>query len=80
LLREESFDSLPPRQSILDVRRISSVLKAYIIYYKYKCPGEKKPGAVKQYRLYANSLEEARSLASQQGNYKDVEILRVKPA
>ena len=56
------------------------MLKAYIIYYRYKCPGDKKPGAIKQFRLYANSLEEARSLAARQANYPDIEILRIQPA
>jgi len=56
------------------------MLKPYIVYFKYRCPGDKKPGAVKQYRVYANSLEEARSLASQQANYPDIEVVRVKSA
>lgn len=72
--------SLRPTLADVGNRENINVLKAYIVYFKYKCPGDKKPGAVKQYRLYANSLEEARSLASQQGNYQDIEILRIKPA
>ncbi len=51
----------------------------YIVYYRYKCPGDKKPGAVKQFRLYAGSYEEARRLVARQGVYPDIEVLRVKP-
>ena len=57
-----------------------AMLKPYIIYYKYKCPGEKKPGAVKQFRIYANTREEAHRLAVRQANYPDIEVLRVKVA
>jgi hypothetical protein len=56
------------------------MLKPYIVYYKYKASGEKKPGAVKQFRIYATNLAEARNLASKQGNYPDIEVLSVKPA
>ena len=56
------------------------MLEPYIVYYKFKCPGDKKPGAVKQYRIYAESAEDARRLAIQQANYPDVEVLNVKRA
>lgn len=56
------------------------MLKPYIVYYKYKCPGDKKPGAVKQHRIFAESEDDARRLAKQQANYPDVEVLKVKPA
>jgi len=56
------------------------MLKPYIIYYKYKGPGDKKPGAVKQFRIYANNLPEARRLVARQANYPDIEILNIKPA
>ncbi len=56
------------------------MLKAYIVYYKYKQPGDKKPGAVKQFRIYATNAEEARRLAAQQANYPDIEVLKIKPA
>ena len=56
------------------------MLKPYIVYYKYKCPGDKKPGAIKQYRIYANHLEEARHLSVQHSNYPDIEIIKVKRA
>jgi len=53
------------------------MLKSYIIYYKYQNPGDKKPGPVRQFRVYANSYDEARTLATQQGNYPNMEVLRV---
>lgn len=54
------------------------MLKPFVVYFKYKCPGDKKPGAVKQYRLYATSVEEARRLVAQHANYPDVKIMRVE--
>jgi len=56
------------------------MMKPYIVYFKYKCPGDKKAGAVKQYRIYANSFEEARRLVTQHGSYPDIEVLNIKPA
>lgn len=56
------------------------MLQAYIVYFKYKAPGDKKPGAVKQFRVYASTFEEARRLATEQGNYPDIEILSIKRA
>ncbi len=56
------------------------MLRPYIVYYKYKIPTEKTQGAVKQYRVYATSLEEARRLASRHANYPHVEVLNVKAA
>ncbi len=49
----------------------------YIIYFKYKQAGDKKPGAVKQFRIYANNVEEARQLATQYANYPDINVLRI---
>lgn len=54
------------------------MMRPYIIYYQYKQPGDKKPGGVKQFRIYANSLDEARRLATQYANYPDIEVLRIK--
>ena len=53
------------------------MLTAYIVYYTYKGSGAKKPGAVKQFRLYASSLDEARRLAHRQANYPDVEVINI---
>ena len=56
------------------------MLKAYIVSFKYKPPGDKKPGAIKQYRLYANNAEEARRLVTLQATYPDIEVLKINPA
>ena len=38
--------------------RIESIMEAYIIVFKYKREGEKKPGPVRQFRIYAGDLDE----------------------
>ena len=39
------------------------MLRAYVIHFKYQNPGDKAPGPVRQFRIYADSLDEARRLA-----------------
>ena len=39
--------------------------RAYIVYFKYKIPSEKAQGPVRQFRIYAASLEEARRMLDQ---------------
>ncbi len=56
------------------------MLRPYIVYFRYKSPGDKKPGAVKQFRIYAHNFEEARRLVTDQANYPDIEIMKVKLA
>lgn len=55
------------------------MLRPYCVSFKYKQPGDKKPGAVKQYRIYANDAEEARRLVAQQATYPNIEVLSIKP-
>ena len=55
-------------------------MKPYIIYFKYKVPGDKAGPAVKQFRLYATSVEEARRLASNYANYPNIDIIEIRPA
>ncbi|MCH7924008.1 MAG: hypothetical protein IIC51_00600 [Planctomycetes bacterium] len=55
-------------------------MTAYIVYFKYKQTGDKKPGPVKQFRIYASSIEEARQLATQYANYPDIDVLRIAVA
>ena len=64
--------------SALQEDRPDVMLRPYIVYYKYRCPGDKKPGAVKQFRIYANSFDEARQLVSEQSVYPDIEVLDLK--
>lgn len=56
------------------------MLKPYIIYYKFKIPGEKAAAAMKQYRVYAASLDEARRQAKDYANYPNIEIVEIRPA
>jgi len=56
------------------------MLNLYIVYFRYKIPTEKGPGPVRQYRLYAGNLDEARRLAVDYGNYPNLEILSIRPA
>lgn len=54
------------------------MLKTYIIYYQYHIPGEKKPGPVRQFRVFASSIAEAKRLAAEQANYPNIAVLSVK--
>jgi len=52
----------------------------YIIWYRYKKPGDKALGPVVQHRVYANDLHQAWELARSYANYNGVEIVDVVPA
>lgn len=54
------------------------MLRMYIVYYQYQIPGEKKPGPVRQFRVYASSLSEAKRLAAEQANYPNLQVLRIE--
>ncbi|MGB0715099.1 MAG: hypothetical protein ACPGXK_04425 [Phycisphaerae bacterium] len=56
------------------------MLKTYIVYFKYKQPGDKKHGPVRHHRVYANSLEDARRQVELMANYPDLEILEIRSA
>lgn len=56
------------------------MLKPYIIYFKYKIPGEKAAAAVKQFRIYAANLDEACRLAKDYANYPNIDIVEIKSA
>jgi len=49
----------------------------FTVYFKFKNPGDKKPGPVKQFRIYASNLEEARQLVTQYATYPDIEVIRI---
>ena len=55
------------------------IMEAFIILYKYKRDGEKKPGPVRQFRIYAEDLEAARRQAERHANYPTIEVLDVHP-
>ena len=54
------------------------VLKPYIIYYKYKCPGDKKPGPITHQKIQADTIDQARQFAERQANYPGMEIVRLE--
>lgn len=56
------------------------MLKPYIVYFKYKIVGEKAAPPVRQFRIYASNLDEARRLASGYANYPNIEVVNIKPA
>ena len=56
------------------------MLRPYIVYYKFRIPGDKTLGAVKQFRIYADSVDEARRMATRHANYPNIEVLNVKAA
>jgi hypothetical protein len=56
------------------------MLRPYIVYSRYKCPGDEKPGAVRQFQIHANNLEDARRLVAEYANFPDIGILAVKLA
>ncbi len=56
------------------------MLKTYIVYFRYKNPGDKEPGPVRQFRIYANSADEARHLATRYANYPNIQIINIHAA
>ncbi len=56
------------------------MLQTFIILYRYKARGEKKPGPVRQFRIYAQDFSEARREATRYANYPDVEIIDIQVA
>ena len=56
------------------------MLQPYIIYFRYKIPGEKAAAAVKQFRIYAAGIDEARRLAKDYANYPNIDIVEIKSA
>lgn len=52
----------------------------YIILYRYQAEGEKKPGPVRQFRIYADSYEDAQRQAERYANYPNIEVLEIQPA
>ncbi|MCK6485357.1 MAG: hypothetical protein HUU22_02870 [Phycisphaerae bacterium] len=55
-------------------------MKAFIVIFRFKKPGDKAAGPVQQYRIYARDLREAWDLARQQGGYPGIELLNVVEA
>ncbi len=55
-------------------------MHVYAVYYRYKLPGDKAPGigAVKLFRLYATSLDEAKEIVKRQANYPYIDVISTK--
>lgn len=53
-------------------------MKMFIILFRYQIEGEKKPGPVRQFRIYARDIAEAQHEAKRYGNYPNLQILDVK--
>ncbi|MEK6798366.1 MAG: hypothetical protein AABZ12_05345 [Planctomycetota bacterium] len=54
--------------------------KPYIVYYRYKVASEKTQGSVRQFRVYASDMDDARRQATQYANYPNVHVVRIKSA
>ncbi len=59
---------------------LPTMLQTYIVLYRYKAKGEKKPGPVRQFRIYAQDFDEARREANRYANYPDIEIVEIQAA
>jgi hypothetical protein len=59
---------------------MTATMKVYYVYFRYKPPGEKKPGPVRHFRVYARNEDEARKFAAEQARYPDLEVIEVKEA
>ncbi len=51
----------------------------FIVLFRYKKPGDKAPGPVVQYRIYARDLTDAWAQAERYATYQGVEIVDVVP-
>lgn len=52
--------------------------KRFTVSFRYTKPGEKKPGPVQRYVLYAADLKEAEELVRQYATYPNLEILSIR--
>ena len=50
----------------------------YTISFRYTKPGEKKPGPIQRYVIYAVGLEEATAEAERYANYPNIQVLGVR--
>ncbi len=54
--------------------------KRYTISFRYTKRGERKPGPVQRFVIYAGSLAEAKEQTKRYANYPNVQIISVKEA
>ena len=57
---------------------IEPMLKTYIVLFKFKNPGDKAFGPVRQFRINANNLDEAKRLTAQYSRYPNIEIVQIR--
>ncbi len=51
--------------------------ETYVVVYKYKQEGDKKHGPIRQFRICAADLEEAKREAQRYANYPNIEVIDV---
>ena len=52
-------------------------MRRFTVLFRFTKPGEKKPGPVQRYVLFANSMEESLELLRRQATYPNLEIISV---
>ncbi len=50
----------------------------YTISFRYTKPGEKKPGPIQRYVIFAGNLDEAQEQTKRYANYPDIQVVSVK--
>ena len=63
-----------------DIAEGGKLLKIFIVYYRHKNPGDKGPGPVRQFRINASNLDEAKRMVTRYANYPNIEVVSVRPA
>lgn len=53
-------------------------MRMFIVYYRYTNPGDKKPGPVRQFRIFAVDASEAQRMLNQYANYPNLEVVSIK--
>jgi len=53
------------------------MLKRYTITFRFTKRGEKKPGPVQRFVIYAEDSEDARNQVVRYANYPDIEVIDV---
>lgn len=50
----------------------------FTVSFRFTKPGDKKPGPVQRYVIYASTLEEAEEVLKRQATYPNLEVLDIK--
>ncbi len=54
------------------------MLKRFTISFRYTKPGEKKPGPIQRYVIYAEDLEQAQNQTQRYANYSEIQVISVR--